>query len=314
MEYLYIALYLIGGFVLLIKGADFFVDGSSKIAKFFKIPSIIIGLTIVAIGTSLPEASVSINASLSGSNSIAVSNVIGSNIFNTLVVLGASALLCPVAVQASAIKKEIPFSILLSAVLAAMLFFGNYTLGRISGAILLVLLALYMFWQIRSALKAKEAEAENESTEKIKIWLTPILIVVGVAGIILGGNFVVEGATRAAKLFGMSDTLIGLTIVAIGTSLPELVTSVVAAVKGESDLALGNAIGSSIFNIVFILGMSAVISPMTVDVLSLYDTLILIAISAVCLLFAATKKKIARWEGAVMVGIYAAYMAYIIIR
>jgi cation:H+ antiporter len=333
MEYLL----LIGGFVLLIVGADIFVEGSSAIAKLFKIPSIIIGLTIVAFGTSMPEASVSVSASLAGSNDIAISNVIGSNIFNLLVVLGASALICPVRANSSAIKKEIPFSIFITLVLGVLLALGitfdaeadmlmgmeifshaTFTLGIAGGAILLALLALYMYWQIRGALKARKKgkivdEPEDEN-KKIPPMMAIEMVILGIVGIIMGGDIVVENASIIAANFGMSQTLIGLTMVAVGTSLPELVTSIVAARKGESDLALGNVIGSNVFNIVFILGFSSIISPMTVDVLAIYDTVVLLAISALTLVFAKTNKRFSRSEGAVLLAIYVIYFVYILLR
>jgi cation:H+ antiporter len=333
MEYLW----LIAGFVLLIVGADIFVEGSSSIAKLFKIPTIIIGLTIVAFGTSMPEASVSVSASLAGSNDIAISNVIGSNIFNLLVVLGASALICPVRANSSAIKKEIPFSIFITLVLGVLLALGitfdaeadmlmgmeifshaTFTLGIAGGAILLALLALYMYWQIRGALKARKKgkivdEPEDEN-KKIPPMMAIEMVILGIVGIIMGGDIVVENASIIAANFGMSQTLIGLTIVAVGTSLPELVTSIVAARKGESDLALGNVIGSNVFNIVFILGFSSIISPMTVDVLAIYDTVVLLAISALTLVFAKTNKRFSRSEGAVLLAIYVIYFVYILLR
>lgn len=325
---------LIVGFALLIKGADLFVDGSSAVAKLLKVPSIIIGLTVVALGTSLPEASISINAAILGQNSLALSNVLGSNIFNLLVVLGASALLCPVRAGDGVIKKEMPYNILITAVLFVCLLFGmaagdenvwaavvgnesSFTLGRIGGIILLLLFAFYLFMQIRGALKAREADRELDAAEegkKISLWKSLIFIVIGAVAIIFGGDIVVDSASKIAETFGMSETLIGLTIVSMGTSLPELVTSVVAARKGESDLALGNAIGSSIFNILFILGASAAISPITVGVSAMCDTLILIAFSVLTWIFAATKKKISRVEGGIMLLTYAAYLAYIIVR
>ena len=333
MEYLW----LIAGFVLLIVGADIFVEGSSSIAKLFKIPTIIIGLTIVAFGTSMPEASVSVSASLAGSNDIAISNVIGSNIFNLLVVLGASALICPVRANSSAIKKEIPFSIFITLVLGVLLAFGitfdaeadmlmgmeifshaTFTLGIAGGAILLALLALYMYWQIRGALKARKkgkiADEPEDENKKIPPMMAIEMVILGIVGIIMGGDIVVENASIIAANFGMSQTLIGLTIVAVGTSLPELVTSIVAARKGESDLALGNVIGSNVFNIVFILGFSSIISPMTVDVLAIYDTIVLLAISALTLVFAKTNKRFSRSEGAVLLAIYVIYFVYILLR
>ena len=323
---------LVGGFVLLIKGADWFVEGSSSVAKLLKVPTIVIGLTVVALGTSLPEASVSISSALKGANSLAISNVVGSNIFNTLVVLGASALIVPVCVQPGSVKKEIPFSILCTFALLGSLFLGRnivggeveaavvadtYTLTRVGGLVLIALFAFYMYWQISAAMKARKAGELNEEEDDVKI-MSPlksaIAIVGGVACIILGGNFVVDGASAIAMKFGMSETLVGMTIVAIGTSLPELVTSMVAAKKGESDLALGNAIGSNIFNIVFILGFSALISPMTVDILAIIDTIAVIGVSALTLGFAATGKKISRVEGAIMIAAYVGYFAYMFVR
>lgn len=331
MDILLALLYLVVGFVFLIKGADMFVDGSSNIAKLLKVPSIIIGLTVVALGTSLPEASVSISSALAGQNALAISNVVGSNIFNTLVVLGASALIKPVKVQIDSVKKEIPFSILCTIALLCSLILGagtaiaaeggeemtTYTLGRIGGAVLLAFFAFYMYWQISSALKARKAgeiEEEEDDGKKISPVKSIIFIIIGVAAIILGGNLVVNGASTVAEKLGMSQTLIGMTIVAVGTSLPELVTSMVAAKKGESDLALGNAIGSNIFNIVFILGSSALISPMTVDILAVIDTIAVIAISALVLAFSATGKKISRTEGGIMVASYIAYLVYMCVR
>ncbi len=323
--------YLVVGFVLLIKGADFFVDGSSNIAKLFKVPSIIIGLTVVAFGTSLPEASVSIASALKGANALAVSNVVGSNIFNTLVVLGASAVIIPVAVQKDSVKKEIPFSLICTAVLLGLLALGSgaaipaeggeevstFTLGRIGGLVLLLVFAFYMFWQISAALNARKAgkvQDDEEDGKMLPLWKSLLFIVGGVAAIIIGGNLVVDGASTIAMKLGMSETLVGLTIVAVGTSLPELVTSMVAAKKGESDLAVGNAIGSNIFNIVFILGFSSLISPITVGFESLIDTAMVIVVTCMAWGFSATKLKISRIEGGAMVLTYVAYLAYIIIR
>lgn len=333
MEYLQ----LIGGFILLIVGADIFVEGSSSIAKLLKIPAIIIGLTVVAFGTSMPEASVSINAALAGENSIAISNVIGSNIFNLLVVLGASALICPVHTNETAVKKEIPFSIIITVILGILLCFGvsfateaaeasgffakmsgaAYTLGRIGGVVLLLMFALYMFWQIGGALKARRQNPEQEDESEAKA-TSPMMaiemIILGIVGIIIGGNLVVDSATVIAQNFGMSQTFIGLTIVAVGTSLPELVTSMVAARKGESDLALGNVIGSNIFNIIFILGFSSVLFPMTVDMHTIYDILVLIGVSVVSWFFCKSKKKVSRVEGGIMLAMYVAYFVYILLR
>ena len=321
MEILLAILLLAVGFVFLIKGADLFVDGSSNVAKLLGVPSIIIGLTVVAFGTSMPEASVSISSALKGANELAVSNVVGSNIFNLLVVLGASALIKPVCCQKDSVKKEIPFSILCTVALLGALFLGKnaegFTLGWVAGLILLALFAFYMYWQISAALKARKAgtiEAEADEGEKISVWKSILFIVIGIAGIIFGGNMVVNGATTIAEVLGMDETLIGMTIVAVGTSLPELVTSMVAAKKGESDIALGNVIGSNIFNIIFILGFSCLVSPITVGMEAIIDTAFSIVITLVGLVFAATKLKFERWEGGVFVGTYVVYLTYMILR
>ena len=305
MEYIL----LLVGFVLLIKGADFFVDGASSIAGKLKVPSLIIGLTVVSMGTSMPEAAVSISASLAGSNSISLGNVIGSNIFNLLMVVGVSSMILPIITDRDILKRDMPFNIGITIALFIMLLDGD--LNRIDAAILLVLLAGYMFLLIKSALKNRI----EEDNPKVYSWLKSILLsVIGVAAIIGGGNLVVESAKTIALNLGMGETLVGLTIVAIGTSLPELVTSVVAAKKGDSGIAMGNVVGSCIFNILFILGMAGVISPMTADATFFIDTGILIAISAIMLLFAFTKKKTDRIEGTICVLMYAAYTAYIIMR
>lgn len=321
MEYLM----LIVGFVLLIKGADFFVDGSSAIAKLFKVPSIIIGLTIVALGTSLPEAAVSVSAALNGSNGLAISNVLGSNIMNLLVVLGVSALILPVKAQTVTVKREIPLTICAAVILGGLLLSGassdnepTFTITRIGGGILLAMLVGYIVLQVTSALRARKATCEEnvseENGKKIPVWLCFIYIVGGAAAIVFGGDLVVDGASVIAETFGMSDTLIGLTVVAWGTSLPELVTSIVAAGKGESDLALGNVVGSNMFNIVFILGSSALISPITVGVSAIIDTAVLVVLSCMVLIFAATGKRISRAEGATMLLAYAGYFTYILLR
>ena len=305
MEYIL----LIIGFVLLIKGADFFVDGASSIAGKLKVPSLIIGLTVVSIGTSMPEAAVSISASLSGSNGISLGNVIGSNIFNLLMVVGVSSIILPIVTDRAILKRDMPVNIGITAVLLVMLLDGK--LDRLDAAILLLMLVVYLFILIRSALKNRE---EGEET-KVLTWFKSILfIVLGAAAIIGGGQLVVESAKKIASSLGMSDTLIGLTVVALGTSLPELVTSVVAAKKGDSGIAMGNVVGSCIFNILFILGMAGVISPMVAGPEFFIDTGILIAVSLIMLLFAFTKRKTSRVEGAICVLMYVAYTAYIIMR
>lgn len=316
-------IYLILGFVLLIKGADFFVDGSSSVAKLLKVPAIIIGLTVVAFGTSMPEASVSITAALKGENSLAVSNVLGSNMFNLLVVLGCSALTRPLSASKSVMKTEFPFSIIITAVLLLVTMKtsvaevlaggGEYTLGRVGGILLLVLFVWFLIAQIKGALKAR-SEFDGEEYETLSPLKSAVYITGGIAGIVWGGNLVVDSATEIALHFGLSQTFIGLTIVALGTSLPELVTSVVASRKGENDLALGNVIGSNIFNILLILGASAAISPMVVDVNAVYDMFILIVVSILGYLCAKSKRVLSKKEGILFLLVYVVYFGYIYVR
>lgn len=313
MELVLSVLLLAVGFVLLVKGADWFVDGSSSVARLLKIPSVIIGLTIVSIGTSAPEAAVSITASLAGSNEIAVSNVIGSNIFNLLVVIGVCAIIKAFASDKDIIKRDLPINTIASVILLAMIFDG--TLSRIEGIILLVLMVLYILMLIRNALKNRD---EGEDIKTMSPLKSIIFILIGIAAIVLGGDFVVDNAKVIASALGMGDMLIGLTIVAIGTSLPELVTSIVAARKGESGLALGNAVGSCIFNILLILGISSTLSPIHLSQISaseaLVDASVLIGVTVLTYLFSRTKEKTVRWEGIIYVLVYSAYIAYAIMR
>ena len=307
---------LILGFVLLVKGADFFVEGSSSVAKLLRIPTIIIGLTIVAFGTSAPELAVSISASLSGSNDIAVGNVIGSNIFNLMMVLGLCSLLAPMPMDKKILNGDYLYAIL-AAVVMLLLFGFDHDLSRLDGIILLIMFAYFMGKTVRSALKDRAAGTDDDDEEEIKV-LSPLLSVVyiigGMAAIVIGGNLVVDNASLIAASFGLSETLIGLTVVAFGTSLPELVTSMVASKKGENGLALGNVIGSNLFNILFVLATSATISPMKVDVLSTFDAIFLIAVSALIWLMAKKDYQIGRMRGVIMVALYLAYTVYIIMR
>lgn len=300
---------LIIGFILLIKGADFFVDGASSVAAKLKVPSLIIGLTVVSMGTSMPEAAVSISASISGDNAISLGNIIGSNIFNFLMVVGISSIILPIATDNDILKRDMPINIGITAALFVMLLDGE--LSRIDSIILLVLFVAYMFLLIRSALKCRV----EDTVQKVLSWSKSLIFVVlGLAAIIGGGQLVVDSAKTIAATLGMGETLIGLTVVAIGTSLPELVTSVVAAKKGDSGIAMGNVVGSCIFNILFILGMAGAIKPMTAGPEFFIDTGILIAVSFMMLAFAFTKRKTGRIEGAICVLVYVAYTAYIIMR
>lgn len=314
-------LFLILGFFFLVRGADIFVEGSSSIAKRLRVPSIIIGLTIVAMGTSLPETAVSVTASIAENNELAVSNAIGSNIFNLMVVIGFCALLAPVAVQKEVLKRDFPFSVLCAVLLLVLGCIGPMVLGHADGAILLVIFAIFIGVLIRSAMQASKSGNtsgnETAASEDMKILPVPksiFFIILGAVGIAVGGDVVVNSATNIATKFGMSQTLVGLTIVSIGTSLPELVTSIVAARKNEVDMALGNAIGSNVFNILMVLGIASAISPIAFLTENLIDIAILLGFSLLVWVFAWTKKKINKPEGAVMLALYAAYVVYICIR
>lgn len=305
MEYLLLLI----GFVLLIKGADFFVDGSSSLARIMKVPSVIIGLTIVAMGTSAPEASVSVNAALAGSNDIAISNVIGSNLFNGLVVVGVCAFMAGFKTNPEILKRDMPLNIIVTAILCIMLL--DRHINHIEGIILLISMAVYIAVMVISALK------NRETADECKILSLPkslIFIIGGLIAVIFGGTLVVDNACLIAKDFGVSENFIGLTIIAIGTSLPELVTSITATQKGDSGLALGNAIGSNLFNILFILGMSATICPLNVLSESIIDCIILLVSAVILYVFARTKKTMNRWEGIVCVFLYVGYTAYLLIR
>ena len=305
---------LLVGFVLLIKGADFFVEGSSTVAKKLRIPSIIVGLTIVAMGTSLPELAVSTTASLNGNNGIAISNVVGSNIFNLLVVCGACALFSPLAIKKDVMKKDFPIAIGCGVLLLIMGIIGM-KVGRIDGIVLCVLFVVYNAVLIKMALKSRNDSTEEENQGKIiPIWLCIIYIVGGIAAIKFGGDFVVDGAVVVASKLGMSDNLIGLTIVALGTSLPELFTSVVAARKGKADIAIGNIVGSNIFNILFVVGTSALILPVVFASNFVVDTIIAIAAGLVLWVCVFKNKKLTRAGGSFMLLCYVVYFIYLLLQ
>ena len=300
---------LVVGFILLIKGADFFVDGASSVAKLLKVPSVIIGLTIVAMGTSAPEAAVSISAGLAGSSDIALSNVIGSNIFNLLVVVGVSAIICPMTTEKIIMKRDIWWS--LAAAAATLIMMIDMKISRIEGLLLLCGMVAYIAVLIIDARKNRDTGDEVKAMSPLK---SVLCILGGLAAIIVGGDLVVDSACDIAAAFGMSEALIGLTIVAAGTSLPELVTSVVAAKKGDSGLALGNVVGSNIFNILFILGAASALTTINVAPELFIDTAILIAVTLLMYFLCRSKEKTSRAEGALCVLVYLAYMAYIILR
>ena len=312
MIFLYILLLIVGMFFM-IKGADLFVEGASKVAKAMKIPSLIIGLTLVSIGTSCPELSVSIQSALKGMNDMSFGNVIGSNIFNTFVVIGVSSVFVPMLVSKKMFKYDIPILIFIYVLLILMGFvITPNVINFWEGLVLFLLMIAYTVFLI---IRSKNEPQEEEKDDKPRKWYVNVLfIIIGLAGIIFGGDFVVDSASFIALKLGMSELLVGLTIVAIGTSLPELVTSMVAAKKGENDIAIGNAIGSSLFNVVLILSTSAMFSPMPIQMLQLFDVIVMLASAMMVLLFSAKKKEINRTGGIIFILVYVSYFTYIIIR
>lgn len=318
---------LILGMLLLVKGADFFVSGSSNIARAMRIPPLIIGLTLVSIGTSMPEASVSIFGAIRGMNDMSLGNVVGSNIFNTLFILGASSLIIPLVISRDVKRYDIPIMVGIYVVLMLFAFvITPYKVDVFESVTLVALFAAYTaFLILRAKRESKQAAsasaqcelplgADSAEKDKSPIWLSIVFAVVGLAGIIFGGDVVVDSASEIAKALGMSEALVGLTIVAVGTSLPELVTSVVASVKKENDIAVGNVIGSNIFNILLILGLSSTISNIVLDGAALVDLSVMLGSGVAIMLIALCFKKMGRWQGALFVLSYAGYLAYIIIR
>lgn len=305
---------LVVGFVMLIKGADWFVDGASKIADKFGIPHLVIGLTIVAFGTSAPEAAVSISAALKGSADLSVSNVLGSNIMNVLLILGLASIIYPLAVKKTTIRFDIPFVFGISLL---MLICGQMDgmIGRIDGLIFWALLIIYCIYMVQLTKKGQaDMEEIEEADANDKVWKLLLLILIGGAMIVLGANITVSAAKEIARDFGMSERLIGLTIVAFGTSLPELVTSCMAAKKKETDIAVGNIVGSNLFNILFVLGTTAVIKPIAYSSAYLFDNIVAILVMVVLWLFVLKDKKLKRSGGIVMVVLYAAYFVNLLLQ
>lgn len=314
-------LLLLVGFALLIKGADYFVEGASKIAQSLRVSPLLIGLTIVAFGTSAPEASVSFIAAFEGNSDVAIGNVVGSNIFNITFILGVTALVFPLTVQSDTIRKEIPFALLgavsLLVLISDIQFQSSNTnmITRTEGILLLLFFAIFLYYVFEMArnnrAQAEENPTDIENTPKVK---NAILTIGGLAAIIFGGNLVVENSIQIALSLGMSETLVGLTIVAVGTSLPELVTSVTAALKKQTEIALGNIIGSNIFNIFFILGTSATIHPLAVDSKIFLDVWIMIFVTALLMILVRTQHKISKIEGVILAIFYIIYVTFIIFR
>ncbi|KHF41349.1 calcium/sodium antiporter [Halalkalibacter okhensis] len=314
-------LLLIIGFGLLIKGADYFIDGSSNIAALFRVPPLIVGLTIVAFGTGAPEATVSIIAALEGNADVTIGNIIGSNLLNMSLVVGITAAIFPLAVERPTIKKEIPFAFLATIVLLvamsdrALEFTNENFITRSDGIILLLFFAIFLYYVIEAARNSREEPVGDDATDQTGGWGKNILITVGgLAAIVLGGYLVVESSTDIALRFGMSETLVGLTIVAIGSSLPELITSITAAMKQQSEIALGNIVGSSIFNLLFVLGIASIISPLPVNDKLFFDIFVLLVLTIVLFIFSLTHYKVKKYEGMALTVFYVIYLIYIIIR
>ena len=301
-------LFLVIGMIFLIKGADFFVDGASRVAKAFHIPSLIIGLTLVSIGTSLPELSVSVNAALTGNADISYGNVIGSNIFNVFVVIGSSAIFTPMIIDKSMKKYDVPILLGIYGLFTIFSFvITPNVLDRVESILFCLLFIGYLVFLVLRTKKenAGKEEEEEEEEEKPRSMLGNIaFIILGLVGIVAGGEFVVATAEALALMAGMSKLLVGLTIVAVGTSLPELVTSMVAAKKGENDIAVGNAVGSSIFNILLILGVASTIAPIGFETSTIIDVVAMIISAGMVMLFAFKGSKVNRWQGILMILVY----------
>lgn len=307
---------LIVGFAMLIKGADWFVDGAAGIADKLHIPQLIIGLTIVAMGTSAPEAAISISASIQGNADIAIGNILGSNILNILIILGITSIITPLAVQKSTVRYEIPFVIIISIILGLIGIFDN-SVGFIDGILLWLLFIAYLTYLFimtkKGKIQAEETIEEDNNKKPKKVWQLILFGIIGIALVVLGSNITVNAATEIATMFGMSERFIGLTIVALGTSLPELVTSVTAALKKNADIAVGNIVGSNIFNILFVIGTSALITPVSYQSQFFIDSIICVATAILLLLLVLNKdRKLKRWGGIVMLLCYAVYFVYLI--
>ena len=312
---------LVIGFVLLIKGADYFVEGASNIAVKLNVSPLLVGLTIVALGTSSPEATVAILAALEGSPGVVLGNVIGSNIVNITVVIGLTALIAPLTVQSETVRKEIPFAMLAAIVLmilmadVALQGAGANIINRGDGIIILLFFSVFLYYVFEMARKNRSSTVEKVDADTGESWLKNILFTIGgLIAIIIGGEMVVSSATEIALSLGMSEALVGLTIVAIGTSLPEIMTSVTAALKGKGDMAIGNVVGSNIFNIFFVTGTASTVAPIAAESKLFFDGWVMVGLTVLLLIFSRTHFKIGRREGAVLLLAYITYLVYIIIR
>ena len=316
--------YIVIGVVLVLWGADRLTDGAVGIATRLNIPQIVIGLTIVAMGTSMPEFCVSLVSALKGTADLAVGNVVGSNVFNALLIVGVTALVAPMTILRQTVRKDIPFALVASMLLVLMCLDG--TLSRIDALVLLSLFGFFMYVTLQAGLSAKKADKQDASDEPSQAasdeaaeaqapmsWLrASLFIIIGLGCLIGGSNLFVGGATAVATELGISDAVVGLTVVAMGTSLPELATSVVAARKGNSGIAIGNALGSNVFNILLILGLTGAITPLTLQGITTLDLTMLVVSMMLLWLFSFTKLTIERWEGALLTTIFVAYLTYLV--
>ncbi|SFG24674.1 calcium/sodium antiporter [Prevotella sp. KH2C16] len=302
--------FILAGIVLVLWGADRLTDGAVGLAERMHVSQLVIGLTIVAFGTSAPEFCVSLVSALKGTADLAVGNIVGSNVFNTLLIVGVTALVAPMTILKTTVNRDLPFAFLASTVLIVLCYFGR-DVSRLDALVLLGLFAVFMYLAVRGA---KSGEEDAARPKNMPVWKGVMWVIVGLACLVGGSNVFVEGATAVARYLGVSDAVIGLTIVAGGTSLPELATSVVAARRGNSGIAIGNVLGSNVFNICFILGATGLITPLAISGITYLDMTMLVLSSGLLWLFSFTKYTIARWEGGVLMLIYLAYLSWLVVN
>lgn len=304
--------FIVLGIILVLWGADRMTEGSVALAERFNVSQLTIGLTIVAMGTSLPEFCVSLVSALKGTPDLAVGNIVGSNIFNALLIVGVAAMVTPINITLTTVRKDIPFALVASVLLMMMCFDGK--ISRLNGAILLAMFAIFMVITFKTAGQDSQTQNDDKPAKKpMKLWLCVVFIIAGLGALILGSELFVNGATKVATLLGVSQAVIGLTIVAGGTSLPELATSVVAARKGNSGIAIGNVLGSNVFNILFILGVTGIISPMHMQGITMMDLSVMVTAMIMLWLFSYTKLTLERWEGAVLTATFLIYLGYLLV-
>ena len=304
-------LLLVIGIIVVIKGADWLTSGAVGMAERIGVPQIIIGLTIVAMGTSMPEFFVSLLSAINGTPDLAVGNIVGSNIFNALLIVGCAAMVAPIAIQRTTVKKDIPIAVFASLLLMGMTLDGQ--ISRIDAAILFVIFIAYLWITLRGA-KTEEGSSHEEEKKPMPVLKAGILVIIGLACLIFGSDVFVDNATAIAHAMGISDAVIGLTIVAGGTSLPELATSVVAAKKGNSGIAIGNVLGSNVFNILMILGVTGLITPMTISGITIVDLSMMVISMILLWLFSFTKYRIERWEGVLLAAIFIGYISWLVVN